>query len=581
MGRILNVGQYYGYLEGVIDGSIPAPSDVIRQAKVISQDFADSRHDPESTYYFDEEGAGKLIDGARTGFVFVDGLKEGQPLEFTPFQLFFLLSLLFWKRRDNDELKHNEALFLIAKKQGKSFLMAFLGIYLIMKAKERGAFRFQGFVAANSENQADGIIATMKVLIKASPIPQIRNAFKLTKEGVFYTSPDYAWKPTTSRVNTKDGENIDAFFGDECWGWQDDAIYQIWRQGFGGKRNQLFILVSSNGPRSGFLQHHANNMFRKNIYIDDSGAYRQHTPKLFGLMYLPDPDDQPEDEKTWFKLCPNLGIGLDIEVFRSDFHLAVNAGDGNRKYNDFINKRLNYPLTSSVSWFQDNKIAPNFCLSKDSISDFEGQDVLIYVDLARTEDPAGYTLSFFDDETQKQHTFFRFWVLEKTLDRRQKTTGMPWKKWASNGDILTMPGDELNHKKIVACIAEEAKRFNVKWIWLDGALSQLFEPEIKEKLSIPCATIPQTITPWEKASALFEYNVNNKTFLFEDNGFARWTFTNAVLAYGKKPVKPKDENLKVDPIQCAVMSNYKLFEENAYKLNGMESEQARENRLYF
>ena len=93
--------------------------------------FLKELNDPDSDYFMDIDML-KIIDGLTSLINMADGHKAGEPVieALADFQWYFLVNALCWKHKNNPEKRRYEkSVLLIARKSGKSFLVAFLLYY--------------------------------------------------------------------------------------------------------------------------------------------------------------------------------------------------------------------------------------------------------------------------------------------------------------------------------------------------------------------------------------------------------------------------------------------------------------------
>ncbi|MCI9069403.1 terminase large subunit domain-containing protein [Clostridium sp.] len=68
-----------------------------------------------------------FIMGFQEFFKFADGVMAGQPMKLADFQEWILANLFCWKHRDEGYVRFSKAYIQIARKQGKSMILGYIG----------------------------------------------------------------------------------------------------------------------------------------------------------------------------------------------------------------------------------------------------------------------------------------------------------------------------------------------------------------------------------------------------------------------------------------------------------------------
>ena len=135
------------YAVDVRDGRIPV-SRYVRMA--VERYFRDRAEAVERGWYFDERAAARPIDFIRH-LPHIKGEWAGRPIELEPWQQFFLWNLFGFRRAATGTRRFREAYLEVARKNGKTTLLAGIGCYMLFADGESGA---EVYSCATTRDQA-------------------------------------------------------------------------------------------------------------------------------------------------------------------------------------------------------------------------------------------------------------------------------------------------------------------------------------------------------------------------------------------------------------------------------------------
>lgn len=135
------------YANSVVKGELVAGKLVTHACQRFLDDMKKQKTD-DFPYYYSETYAGKVIK-------FVESLPQtnGEPLKLEPFEVFILSNIYGWRQVDDNSLRFNRILLSEARKNGKSFLLAAIGVVSLLMEKQPARNR-QILFTANSSQQA-------------------------------------------------------------------------------------------------------------------------------------------------------------------------------------------------------------------------------------------------------------------------------------------------------------------------------------------------------------------------------------------------------------------------------------------
>ena len=201
-----------------------------------------------------------------------------------------------------------------------------------------------------------------------------------------------------------------------------------------------------------------------NPYFSDVEAYKSEmTGSMpleddhFFMLYCPDEEDRWEDEETWIKTNPNLGVSLSWDYMRSTFNEAQVRGGS--YIVSFQTKNLNLWVDAPKVWLPDEDIA--LCNRPFDEGDLAGEECYVGIDLASKNDICATALFF----PKYMYVKFLFVLPEgKISDRSDR---VDYRKWMEEGWIVSCPGRVLDEGWYIATLFDQLRRYDVRCIAYD------------------------------------------------------------------------------------------------------------------
>ena len=148
------------YSRAVLSGGIPACRQVRLMCERQNRDLA-RQGTPDFPYRWTPE-AGTRVCAFLEELRHVKGRWAGTSFELSPWQVFFVLTLFSWTHRETGLRRFREAILLVPRKNGKTFLAAGLCLYMLLADREPGA---EVYCGANSKNQALYVFSTARQML--------------------------------------------------------------------------------------------------------------------------------------------------------------------------------------------------------------------------------------------------------------------------------------------------------------------------------------------------------------------------------------------------------------------------------
>ena len=264
---------------------------------------------------------------------------DGKPFDPLPWQKFILWNLYGWFREDGTR-RFNYAYITVARKNGKTTLMAGAALAALFFDQEKAA---EVYFAATKKDQAKIGFDEAQRMVTISP--PLRKHLKAGKHDIKAPTLSARCTYLSSERDTLDGLNVHFAGIDEYHAHQTDGVANVLRSGMQARRNPLHLTITT----AGFNRESPCYELQKTCKEILDGI--KHDDAQFAIIYELDDDDDWTDSSTWIKANPSLGTALRGQLLDSQLQQAINLG-GSREV-EFKTKHLNKWVTASKTWIQD------------------------------------------------------------------------------------------------------------------------------------------------------------------------------------------------------------------------------------
>jgi phage terminase large subunit-like protein len=418
--------------------------------------------------------------------------------------------------------QYNTAWIEMARKQGKSELIAALALYLLIYDGEWSA---EIIGAASDKNQASAVFNVARDMINLSP-----SLSKLKEKGdleIIDSRKRILYRPTMStyQVVSADamanlGANPYAVLIDEVLAQPSRDLWDSLAQGFGTRPNQIIIGITTAGPdRESFAyteHQHSIRAATTNPTID---------PKRFSFVAYVDEDADYDDESIWYEANPALGTFFDIQQLRDELKTAKEKGDF-AALNNFRIFRLNQWGNDANRWLdmtiwdQSEEAAGEF-----NPDQLKGIPATGGLDLASTQDLTAWVLVWQTPEKTmiKPH----FWVPRKTLSNRHKRMRERFLDWEAKGWLTIVDSDSHDYQMITDHILADIEQHHITTIGYDQHQAPSIINQVEGKTDVLCISVPQTTTRLNPGSQELTRLMGIRQLTTNQNGMMRWMASNA------------------------------------------------------
>lgn len=413
---------------------------------------------------FDQAAARHVIDF----FAFLRHSKgewAGTPVRLEPWQQFVLGCMFGWKRMDGTR-RFRTGLVEISRKNGKSTIGAGVGLYLLDADGEGGA---EVYSAATKRSQAKITFDEATRMVKSSPF--LRRRIKTVRDNLHIMNTASKFEPLGRDADSMDGLNIHGAIVDELHAHKTRDVWDVLETATGARRQPLMFAITTAGfDRQSVCweMHEYSQKLLERLVVDDS---------FFGIIFAIDEEDDWEDERTWVKANPNLGVSVKLDDLQRK---AIKAKEMPSALNSFLRLHLDLWTQAESRWMDAEKwLACGLAVDGEGV---RGRTCYAGLDLANTTDLAGYALVFPPaTAADRYQVLWRYFIPEEAMRQRSRRDRVPYEAWVRAGYITTTPGNVIDFDFILAALDEDAQRYDIQEIAFDRWGAAQIQTKLQEK----------------------------------------------------------------------------------------------------
>lgn len=465
----------------------------------------DLRHGAKRGLRWDLAAAQKAIGFFRDVLRLNGGQFEGRRFDLHPSQEFIVGSIFGWKRSDGTR-RYRRAYIEIGKGNGKSPLMAGIGMWCLLADSED---RAEVYAAASKKEQAMVLFRDAVAMFQQSPAL----AARLTPSGgnPVWNLADLKTGSFFRPISSDDGQSgprPSCALCDEVHEHRNGTMIEMLERGFKWRRQPLLIMATNSGTDRHSVcwqeHQHAIRCAAGTREPDEAFTYVGEVidDESFAFVCALDPADDPlEVPACWVKANPLLGVTV-TEDYLAGVVRQAKAIPG--KLNNILRLHFCRWTESETAWMARPTLEA--CLHEfEPETEHTGERVYVGVDLSATQDitavafivATGFVdLPREDGGTARLPTFDAWveaWTPGDTLAERALRDNAPYDLWVEQGHLNAAPGRMVRFDFVAARLAEVAGLFDIQAVAFDRyGFRKHFEPELDALgLTLPLVEHPQ------------------------------------------------------------------------------------------
>ena len=450
------IEQYYQAME---DGNIIVSNRVRKQYQKLVQDIKEH-----PKYVFDDAKANRAIKFIETFCKHSKGELAGKPLKLALFQRAYVSALFGFVDKETGYRRYTESFFFVARKSGKSTMLAAIALYMLMADGESGS---EVYSVASKRDQANILFDQAHEMIKQSP--DLNKNIRKRKSDLYFPHNFSKMQSLGKNSNSLDGLNAHLVVIDELHSIQDRNLYEVMKQSQSARTQPLLIMITTAGTHRGTifddLYEYACNVVDGNFEDDN----------FLPIMYELDHKAEFKMPDRWQKANPALGISKKVEDLERKVARAKNNPND---LTGILTKDFNIRETTDSAWltFEDIVNEATF-----DIKDFAGWYAIGGADLSITTDLSCATLLFVDPDTEIRYVHQMYWLPQDNLQKRVEEDKIPYDKWHEQGYLRLCSGNTIDYSDITDWFLEMLNDYDITplWIYYDNYSARYWVDEME------------------------------------------------------------------------------------------------------
>ncbi len=494
----------------------------------------DDIRDPKGEWIFDEGRAERPIQFIETFCRQSKGEWIGKPVQLQLFQKAYISALFGFVHKDTGIRRFKETLFLVARKNGKSTMLAGIALYMLIADNEGGA---EIYSVATKKDQARIIFTEAVNMVKQSPA--LSKHIHKRKSDMYMPLTFSKMEPLASDSNSLDGLNSHCVIIDELHAIRDRNLYEVMKQSMSARRQPLLVMITTAGTVRECIYDDIYDYAAKVIdgVIDDE--------RFLPIMYELDNRDEWVDWHMWQKANPGLGS---IKKFEDLAEKVERAKNNARDLPGVLCKDFNIRESTAQAWL------PFEIINNDEtfdINEFRGSYAIGGVDLSSTTDLTCATIVLMKPGSNKKYVMQQYFMPGEIIEQRAKEDKVPYDIWKAQGLLTACEGFKVNYSDVTAWFLKLFNKYDIRplWIYYDPWNSSYWVQEMKD-YGFQMVEARQGYKTLSQPMKELEADLRNKQINYNNNPILKWNLTNVVAKRDEndniRPVKGKNLRARID-----------------------------------
>lgn len=480
--------------------------------------------DDDAPYYFDEEIGERPIAFIETFCKQSQGVL-GAPIQLELFQKAFIQALFGFINKETGFRRFRETMFLVGRKNGKSTLLAGIGLYLLVADYEGAA---EIYSVATKKDQASKVLTEAHNMVKQSP--ELRAVIRKRRNDLYFEATSSKFEALASDSNTLDGLNSHAVIIDELHAIRDRNLYDVMKQSTSSRNQPLVVMITTAGTVRECI---FDNMYEYACRIADGEL---EVDDFLPILYELDSRDEWTNPQMWIKANPGLGT---IKKWETLAKFVQQAKDDPGFLPTVLCKDFNIRESESTVWLSFNQIK--------NLATFEMADVFdTYAvggcDLSATIDLTCATLMIRRRGDNTIYVIQHYFLPQAKIDKlaEKNTQEAPYKVWAERGLLTICEGSRVNFSQVTAWFCQMRGEYKIDAfkVGYDRALAGYWVEEMKSN-HFDMEPVAQGPFTWSQPMREMGAALTDKIVNYNNNPILAWCLSNTgVKKTGVNNIQP-------------------------------------------
>ena len=524
------------YWEKIQDKEIRVSDKVFRTYKKVVKDI-----ESPGEYFYSSNRANHILEFAENYCRHSKGKFGGKPVQLELWEKAHLATVFGFVDIEGNR-KYRESLLIVGKKNGKSLLASFVGLYMLTADGEMGP---EVYAVATKKDQSKIIWLESKRMVRKSPSLSKRVRSLVAELDTDFN--DGVFKPLASDSDTLDGLNIHCVLMDEIHQWkQGKALYDIMADGTSAREQPLVYITSTAGTirEDIYDQKYEEAEMVINGYEDPDGYKDEH---FIAFIYELDNRKEWTDETCWEKANPGLGTIKNRNTLKDK---VEKAKKNPLLVKNLLCKEFNIRETSSEAWLTFEQ-ANNTAVF--DIRELKPRYGIGGADLSATTDLTAAKVLFKVPEDEHIYVMSMYWIPEDLVERRVTEDKGPYDMWIERGYVRTCPGNKISYRDVKAWFVEIQEEYDI-YLYLigyDSWSATYFVEDMQDYFGkssmVPVIQGKKTLSqPMKNLGA----DLENNLIIYNNNPVDRWCLCNTAVDVDKndniQPIKTSNPRRRID-----------------------------------
>ena len=495
-----------------------------RRVMAVYKRLVAEMNDSDAPYYFDEEIGERPIAFIETFCKQSQGVL-GAPIQLELFQKAFIQALFGFINKETGFRRFRETMFLVGRKNGKSTLLAGIGLYLLVADYEGAA---EIYSVATKKDQASKVLTEAHNMVKQSP--ELRAVIRKRRNDLYFEATSSKFEALASDSNTLDGLNSHAVIIDELHAIRDRNLYDVMKQSTSSRNQPLVVMITTAGTVRECI---FDNMYEYACRIADGEIT---VDDFLPILYELDSRDEWTNPQMWIKANPGLGT---IKKWETLAKFVQQAKDDPGFLPTVLCKDFNIRESESTVWLSFNQIQ--------NLATFDMADVFdTYAiggcDLSATTDLTCATLLIRRRGDDTVYIIQHYFLPQAKIDKlsEKNTQEAPYKIWAERGLLTICPGARVDFSQVTAwfCYMRDEYKIDAFKVGYDRALAGYWVDEMKAN-SFDMEPVAQGPFTWSQPMRELGAALTDKVVNYNNNPILMWCLSNTgVKKSGVNNIQP-------------------------------------------
>ena len=461
-----------------------------------------------------------------------------------PWQYFILTTVFGWVD-ENGNRRFRQVYVEVPRKNGKSSLLAGVGLYMLAADGEQGA---ECYSLATKREQALAVWTVARFMALRQPAMCKTHGVEVRARSILADGGASFFQALSSDENGLDGLNPHFAGIDELHAHKTRTVHDVMDSATGARAQPLMWEITTAGSDLSGICYEVRDYLIKVL------EKTHEDPQVFGIIYGVDKEDiEAQDwfnERLWRKANPNYGISVNP----LDFHRKARKAKATPSaLSEFLRKGLDVWTQVDSPWM--DMAAWNACEDRTlSLESFKAEHCWIGEDLASKVDIAAKVRVFDVNGTVYVLTGKdSFYVPESAVNESNNAS---YPGWAQAGYLTVTPGNIIDFEYIEESLREDAKRFEVSAVGYDPHQATKHATQMMGE-GFPMIEVRQTVLSLSEPMKEFEALVLSGRLKHDGNPVLTWMVSNVVAHYDVKDnIYPRKAmpTKKIDGVIAIIMA---------------------------